>query len=100
LVVGGMNAVTFAARHFSRRRGARDARTLQGFARSAQRRPRNQPAGLGFHNLCGQYSTKIVYIMTPLQPCSLRVLRLFAENQRKSLSSNNLPIIASFRNQA
>jgi len=48
-VVGGINPVTFAARNFWRRRGAREAHTLHGSARSAQRSLRRKgllPAGL------------------------------------------------------
>jgi len=49
LVVGGINTVTFAARHFWRGRGARDAHTLYGSVRSAQRSLRRKglpPGGL------------------------------------------------------
>src|SRR5580698_540634 len=49
LVVGGINTVTFAARHFWRRRGTSDEHTLHGSVRSEKRSRRQKglpPGGL------------------------------------------------------
>jgi hypothetical protein len=100
-VVGGVNTVMVAARDF----GAGEARATNVAGRSQNWNVAAVPRWPGRRldaktRVCGQYSIKTVCIMTPLQPCFLRLLRLFAANQRKSLSINNLQTIANFRNQA